>query len=124
MKPGTGARLYVTAPVNALVEGIYQQDRTTAEILARGDFGIGSIDELVANRLMKLAVTKETHQERTSGGTRILEIRTSPMPQGGIVTTYSDIAAAISSVAVVTSAVSFEISSNCLSAMLKVSLIC
>ncbi len=46
MKPGTGARLYVTAPVNALVEGIYQQDSTTAEILARGDFGIGTFNQL------------------------------------------------------------------------------
>lgn len=31
MKPGTGARLYVTAPVDALVEGFYRQDSTTAE---------------------------------------------------------------------------------------------
>src|SRR5262245_58703977 len=30
-------------------------------------------------------------QEQFDGGKRILEIRTSPMPQGGIVTTYSDI---------------------------------
>ncbi len=57
----------------------------------RGDFGPGSADELVAERLLKLAVSKETHQERAAGGERILEIRTSPMPQGGIVTTYSDI---------------------------------
>ena len=33
----------------------------------------------------------ETFQEQFDGGRRILEIRTSPMPQGGIVTTYSDI---------------------------------
>ena len=33
----------------------------------------------------------ETFQEHFDGGKRILEIRTSPMPQGGIVTTYSDI---------------------------------
>ena len=40
---------------------------------------------------MKLAVAHETFQEHVDGGKRILEIRTSPMPQGGIVTTYSDI---------------------------------
>ena len=62
--------------------------RTCAE---RGDFGAGDIDKLVADRLMKLAVAHEMFQEQVDGGRRILEIRTSPMPQGGIVTTYSDI---------------------------------
>jgi Na+/proline symporter/signal transduction histidine kinase/CheY-like chemotaxis protein len=62
--------------------------RTCAE---RGDFGEGPIDELVADRLMRLAVTRETYQERLDGGARILEIRTSAMPQGGIVTTFLDI---------------------------------
>ena len=45
----------------------------------------------LADRLMKLTVAHETFQEHVDGGKRILEIRTSPMPQGGIVTTYSDI---------------------------------
>ena len=62
--------------------------RTCAE---RGDFGDGDIDKLAADRLMKLSVAHETFQEHFDGGKRILEIRTSPMPQGGIVTTYSDI---------------------------------
>jgi len=62
--------------------------RTCAE---RGDFGRGDIDKLAADRLMKLSVAHETFQEHFAGGKRILEIRTSPMPQGGIVTTYSDI---------------------------------
>ncbi len=62
--------------------------RTCAE---RGDFGAGDVNKLVADRLMKLAVAHETFQEHFDGGRRILEIRTSPMPQGGIVTTYSDI---------------------------------
>ncbi len=57
----------------------------------RGDFGEGPLEHLIADRLMKLSVTNETFQERASAGTRILEVRTSPMPQGGIVTTYSDI---------------------------------
>ncbi len=62
--------------------------RTCAE---RGDFGPGDANKLVAERLMKLAVAHETFQEHFDDGQRILEIRTSPMPQGGIVTTYSDI---------------------------------
>jgi Na+/proline symporter/signal transduction histidine kinase len=58
----------------------------------RGDFGwTGDVNALVADRLVKLAVTHETFQEHFDGGRRILEIRTAPMPQGGIVTTYSDI---------------------------------
>src|SRR5262249_46968062 len=43
------------------------------------------------DRMMRLAVTHDTFQEHVDGGKRFLEIRTSPMPQGGIVTTYSDI---------------------------------
>jgi signal transduction histidine kinase/ActR/RegA family two-component response regulator len=66
-------------------------DRTLRFMAARGDLGPGDMDALVADRLMKLAVTKETFQERLLDGERILEIRTSPMPQGGIVTTFSDI---------------------------------
>src|SRR5262245_39384645 len=62
--------------------------RTCAE---RGDFGAGDVNKLVADRSMKLAVTNETFQVQFDGGKRTLEIRTSPMPQGGIVTTYSDI---------------------------------
>lgn len=62
--------------------------RTCAE---RGDFGKDPVDKLVADRLMKLTVTKETYQEFIAPMGRILEVRTSAMPQGGIVTTYSDI---------------------------------
>ncbi|HRY06116.1 MAG TPA: PAS domain-containing hybrid sensor histidine kinase/response regulator [Hyphomicrobiaceae bacterium] len=57
----------------------------------RGDFGPGDIDQLVESRLYRLAVRKETFQEKILSGRRHIEIRTSPMPQGGIVTTFSDI---------------------------------
>jgi hypothetical protein len=40
------ALLYVSAPVNALVEGLYRQDTTIADILARGDFGLGTFNDL------------------------------------------------------------------------------
>ena len=57
----------------------------------RGDFGSGDLDELVAAKVMRLAVDRETFHIHIGGGERILEVRTAPMPQGGIVTTYSDI---------------------------------
>ena len=38
--------LYVSAPVNALVEGLYRQDTSIADILARGDFGLGTFNDL------------------------------------------------------------------------------
>jgi Na+/proline symporter/signal transduction histidine kinase len=66
-------------------------DQILRACAGRGDFGPGDINKLVADRLMKLAVAHETYQEQIDGGRRIVEIRTSPMPQGGIVTTYSDI---------------------------------
>lgn len=66
-------------------------DRILKALAERGDFGPGDPEEQVADRLLRLAVTKETFQEKLSNGDRILEVRTSPMPQGGIVTTFSDI---------------------------------
>ena len=57
----------------------------------RGDFGPGNVDMLIVDRMQKLAHAHETFQEQVDGGRRVLEIRTSPMPQGGFVTTYSDI---------------------------------
>lgn len=66
-------------------------DRIVRACAERGDFGAGDIDELVAERLMKLAIDRETFHIHVSGGERILEVRTASMPQGGIVTTYSDI---------------------------------
>lgn len=43
---GREAALHVTAPVNALVEGIYQEKTTIAELLTRGDFGLGTFNDL------------------------------------------------------------------------------
>ncbi|WP_026278782.1 MULTISPECIES: acetolactate decarboxylase [unclassified Thioalkalivibrio] len=44
--PATAASLYVSAPVNALVEGLYREDTTIADILDRGDFGLGTFNDL------------------------------------------------------------------------------
>lgn len=57
----------------------------------RGDFGAGNVDNLVANRLTQMTLQHQTFQEHFQDGERIIEFRTSEMPQGGIVTTYLDI---------------------------------
>jgi acetolactate decarboxylase len=38
--------LYVSAPVNALIEGIYQEDTRIADMLRHGDFGLGTFNQL------------------------------------------------------------------------------
>ena len=57
----------------------------------RGDMGDGVPYELVTLRMAQLGRVGETFQERLVNGQQILEVRTAPMPQGGFVTTYSDI---------------------------------
>jgi Na+/proline symporter/signal transduction histidine kinase/CheY-like chemotaxis protein len=65
-------------------------DRIIRALAERGDLGPGLIEDLVADRLVRIAVNKETLQERMSGG-RALEVRTSALPQGGLVVTYLDV---------------------------------
>ncbi len=57
----------------------------------RGDFGPGNTEDLVSDRINKFVVTQETFQERLSNAGQVLEVRTNSMPQGGIVTTFTDI---------------------------------
>lgn len=38
--------LYISAPVNALVDGIYRENRTLAQIKQQGDFGLGTFNDL------------------------------------------------------------------------------
>jgi len=66
-------------------------DRILLTCAERGDFGAGDVHKLTADRLAKLVLSKEPFQEQFDNGHCILEIRTNPLPQGGIVTTYSDI---------------------------------
>lgn len=66
-------------------------DHVLTRVAENGDFGAGPVDEIVADRLHRLIITRETFYERLDNGRRVLEIRTSPMPQGGTVTTFTDI---------------------------------
>src|SRR5512145_1556222 len=38
--------IYLCAPVNALVEGIYEENISLASIREHGDFGLGTFDQL------------------------------------------------------------------------------
>lgn len=48
----TDSHIYFCAPVNALVEGLYQQKIPLAEIKKRGDFGLGTFDSLDGEMVM------------------------------------------------------------------------
>ncbi|MFD1695096.1 PAS domain-containing hybrid sensor histidine kinase/response regulator [Roseibium aestuarii] len=57
----------------------------------RGEYGDGSVEEIINDRMEKLVVTQATFQERLLSSGTVLEVRVSPMPDGGIVMTYTDI---------------------------------
>ncbi|MEJ8473331.1 PAS domain-containing hybrid sensor histidine kinase/response regulator [Roseibium algae] len=74
----------------------YGQVGTTLDAIIRfnaerGEHGVGSTEAIVSDRLERLVVTQETFQERLVTSGLVLEVRISPMPGGGIVTTYTDI---------------------------------
>jgi len=56
-----------------------------------GDLGPGETESIVADRLRRFVVTMETFQERLHSDHRVIEVRTNAMPQGGIVTSMTDI---------------------------------
>jgi signal transduction histidine kinase len=57
----------------------------------RGDYGPGDIEELVKERVV-LASKAEAHCfERVRPNGTVLEVRGTPLPDGGFVTTYSDV---------------------------------
>lgn len=56
--------LYVSAPVNALVEGIYREDTTVADVLRHGDLGLGTFNDLDGEMVV---MDGEVHQLRSDG---------------------------------------------------------
>lgn len=65
--------LYVSAPVNALVEGLYREDTTIADILARGDFGLGTFNDLDGEMVV---LDGRVHQLRSDGRAYAVEATT------------------------------------------------
>lgn len=58
---------------------------------ARAGLESPNLEAVIGDRVLKLAVRHEIYHERELSGDYILEVRTNPMPQGGIVITFSDI---------------------------------
>ena len=56
--------LYVSAPVNALIEGIYQEDTRISDILEHGDFGLGTFNDLDGEMVV---LEGQVHQLRADG---------------------------------------------------------
>ena len=65
-------------------------DEIVRHCAKQGELGEGAVEDVVADRLNKFVVTMETFQSRIHGGP-VIEIRSNPLPHGGIVTTFTDI---------------------------------
>lgn len=52
MAPTTHNSIYLCAPVNALVEGLYEEKIPFSEIKRHGDFGLGTFDKLDGEMVM------------------------------------------------------------------------
>lgn len=58
---------------------------------ARGAYGDGAQDELMAARLESLVNDREPVRLKLYPSKKVIEIRSNPLPDGGLVTTYTDI---------------------------------
>ncbi len=83
-----GEMLGLTPDLVRIGVGLNEILRRSAE---RGDFGAGSVDELVASRLNRYVTLMEIFHERLPMSGIVVEVRSNRMPDGGIVVTYTDI---------------------------------
>ncbi len=63
----------------------------------RGEFGSGNPERIIRDRIDRLVRRMETYHERLASTDAVIEVRTAPMPDGGIVTTWTDITERVSS---------------------------
>ena len=66
-------------------------DQIVRHMAAKNTKDAASFEHFVSDRIRKYVVTLETFQERLDDVSRVIEVRTNAMPQGGIVTTFTDI---------------------------------
>jgi Na+/proline symporter/CheY-like chemotaxis protein len=70
-------------------------DRILRALAVRGEFGPGDIETLVAERAERLLKADEPQIERLAGLGLFIEVRAARLPDGGIVTTYTDVTASV-----------------------------
>lgn len=63
----------------------------------RGEFGSGNPERVIKDRIDRLVRRMETYHERLASTDAVIEVRTAPMPDGGIVTTWTDITERVTS---------------------------
>jgi acetolactate decarboxylase len=56
-------RIYISTPVNALVDGIYEENVSFAEIKLHGDFGLGTFNDLDGEMVMLNGTTYQINFE-------------------------------------------------------------
>lgn len=66
-------------------------DEILYRLAERGDFGTGTIDAILQDRLERYIRRTETFHERMPKRGVVIEVRANRMPDGGIVATYTDI---------------------------------
>ncbi|CAA7619575.1 Hybrid sensor histidine kinase [Candidatus Terasakiella magnetica] len=79
----------------ALPEGMAVYGAKLEEIMrhnaVNGEYGPGDVDDLVAIRMTRLRQGLPFHDERERRDGSVLEVRGKPLPNGGYVTTYTDV---------------------------------
>ena len=60
-------------------------------IAARGDYGVGEVDDLVKDRMAEILTLKPWNDEQDIEGRRRLAIRHTPVPGLGLMITYADV---------------------------------
>lgn len=79
-----------------LPNSLFAGSRTTFESIiqfnaARGEYGVGDRESIVRGIVERARLALPHHFQRQRGNGKTLEVRGAPMPDGGFVTTYSDI---------------------------------
>ncbi len=59
--------IYISTPVNALVEGIYEENITFAEVKQHGNFGLGTFNDLDGEMVMLDGITYQINSEGCVG---------------------------------------------------------
>ena len=77
------SRLYLCAPINALLEGIYEQKIPFTEIKKHGDFGLGTFDHLDGEMIM---LDGEVYQISSDG--RVVKVEEQALTPFACVTFY------------------------------------